>query len=102
PDAAESADPAAVRDAREETGPELPGPPARLFKVAACPETGHEFVWVYGCRAEGPFRLHPEESERDGWFAPAALHRWVAERPGELAICFVLIWKEPLRRGLTP
>jgi len=101
-DSGESYDACAVREVREEIGLELAGPPARLFKVAACPETGHEFVWVYGCRAEGPFRLHPEEIERGGWFAPAALNRWVAERPGEFASGFVLIWKETLRRGLTP
>ena len=76
-------------------------PPERLFKVAARPETGHEFVWVYRCAAEGPFTLHPEEIERGGWFAPVALNRWMEGRPGEFASGFVLIWKELLRRGLA-
>jgi len=92
----------AVRELREEIGLELAGPPRRLFKVDACPETGYEFVWVYCCAAEGLFTLHPEEIERGGWFAPVALNRWLAEKPNEFASGFALIWKEMIRRGLAP
>lgn len=99
-DSGEDYDACAVRELREEIGLELDEPPRRLFKVAACPETGHEFVWVYRCEAEGPFRLHPEEIERGDWFAPAAIRRWIQERPGEFASGFVRIWEEMLRRGL--
>src|SRR5207237_10724606 len=41
----------AVRELREEIGLALAGPPRRLCKVDACPETGYEFVWVYCCAA---------------------------------------------------
>jgi len=98
----ESYDACALRELKEEIGLQLARPPERLFQVAACPETGHEFVWIYRCSAEGPFTLHPEEIEGGGWFAPVALKRWLAERPGEFASGFVLIWKEMLRRGLIP
>src|SRR5262245_49045805 len=54
-DSGESYDACCVRELREEIG--LADAPERLFKVAACPETGHEFVWVYRCWAEGPFKL---------------------------------------------
>ena len=101
-DSGESYDACAVRELREEIGLELAAPPERLFHVAACPETGREFVWVYRCAAEGPFTLHPEEIECGGWFASAALNRWLEGRPGEFASGFVLIWKELLRRGLAP
>ena len=101
-DSGESYDACAVRELREEIGLESAGPPERLFKVAACPETGQEFVWVYRCAAEGPFALHPEEIERGGWFTRAALGRWLAERPGDFASGFVLIWKEMLQLGLVP
>ena len=67
--------------------------PARLFKIAACPETDAEFVWVYRCQAEGPFQLHPDEIERGGWFAPEKITRWIAEKPGDFAGAFRLIWE---------
>ncbi len=101
-DSGETYDHCAVRELREEIGLQLAAPPERLFKVAACAETGHEFVWVYRCMAEGPFTLHPEEIERGDWYGPAALNRWLAKQPGEFASGFVLIWKEMLRRGLAP
>ena len=100
--AGESYDACTVRELREEIGLEPATPPERLFKVAARPETGQEFVWVYRCAAEGPFRLHPEEIERGGWFAPVALNRWLSEKPGEFASGFVWIWNEMLRCGLVP
>ena len=96
----ESYDACAVREVREEIGLQLAGPPERLFKVQACPETGHEFVWVYRWTAEGPFTLHPDEIERGDWFAPAALKRWLEEKPGEFATGFVMIWKE-MQRGAS-
>ena len=98
----ESYDSCAVRELGEEIGLEPATPPERLFKVVACPETGQEFVWVYRCVAEGPFRLDPEEIERGGWFALVALNRWLSEKPGELASGFVRIWNEILRRDLVP
>ena len=100
--AGESYGACAVRELREEIGLEPARPPERLFKVAACAETGQEFVWVYRCAAEGPFRLDPEEIERGGWFAPVVLNRLLSEKPGELASGFVRIWNEMLGRGLAP
>jgi hypothetical protein len=58
-----------------------------------CPETDAEFVWVYRCQAEGPFQLHPDEIERGGWFAPEKITRWIAEKPGDFAGAFRLIWE---------
>ena len=97
----ESYDACAVRELREEIGLEPAMPPERLFKVSACPETGREFVWVYRCAAEGPFRLDPEEIECGAWFAPFALNRWVSAKPGEFASGFDWIWHEMLRGGLV-
>src|SRR5512133_889778 len=48
----ESYDDCAIREVREDLGLELHESPARLCKLAACPETGQEFVWVYRCQAE--------------------------------------------------
>ena len=92
-DSGEGYDACAVRELREEIGLQLSAPPQRLFKLAACPQTDQEHVWVYRCEAEGPFRLHPEEIERGGWFAPAEVTRWMGERPEEVASALLLIWK---------
>jgi hypothetical protein len=78
---------------REEIGLELKAAPPRLFRILARPETDQEFVWVYRCEAEGPFELHPEEIERGDWFAPEEVTRWIAERPGEFASAFRLVWQ---------
>jgi isopentenyldiphosphate isomerase len=92
-DHGENYDACAVREAGEEIGLGLDKPPAPLFKLAACAETGQEFVWVYRCQAEGPFTLEPEEIERGDWFEPEAVTRWIAERPEDFAPTFPLIWR---------
>ena len=91
-DRGESYDACALRELSEEIGLVLQNTPARLFKLSARPETGHEFVWVYRCEAEGPFVLQPEEVERGEWFTPEQVSRWIAERPTEFASAFPLIW----------
>lgn len=92
-DSGEDYDVCAVREVWEEIGLKLAQPPERILRIEACAETGNEFVWVYRCRSEGPFTLHPEEIERGDWFTPEEITRWVAERPQEFARAFVLIWK---------
>jgi isopentenyl-diphosphate Delta-isomerase len=92
-DTGEAYDATAVREVREEIGLHLTQPPQRLFKLNACAETGWEFCWIYRCAGEGPFTLHPEEIETGGWFTPAAINQWIAERPDDFARCFVLVWK---------
>lgn len=91
-DSGEDYDPCAMRELREEIGLQLSAPPERILRIEACPETGHEFVWVYRCQSEGPFILHPEEIERGDWFAPEEITRWMAERPREFARAFQLLW----------
>ncbi len=89
----EAYDDCAIREVREELGLTLSAPPERLFKVAACPETGQEFVWAYRCAAEGPFTLHPEEIEGGDWFEPEQIARWIGAAPADFASGFVLIWR---------
>ena len=93
-DSGEDYDHCAVRELGEELGLMVPKTPERLFKIGACAETDQEFVWVYHCQSEGPFRLHPDEIERGEWFAPEEVARWVAERPDDFASAFRLIWKK--------
>lgn len=92
----ESYDAAAVRELAEELGVHLERPPERLFKLAACPATDHEFVWVYRAEAEGPFTLHPEELDGGDWFPPEQVTRWLAQRPGDFTPAVPLIWERYL------
>ena len=93
-DSGEDYDACAVRELREELGLEVETPPARLFKIAACAETGQEFCWVYRLASEGPFVLHPEEIERGDWFSPARVTELIYVHPGDFASGFVLIWRK--------
>lgn len=90
--AGEDYDGTAGRELAEEIGCRPEWPPRPLFKIGACEETGQEFVWVYRVEAEGPFTLQAEEIQGGGWFTPAEIDRWVAERPQELAPSFRFIW----------
>ena len=96
-DTKEDYDACALREVCEELGVTLTTVPRRHLRIEACRETGQEFVWVYECRHEGPFALHPGEIERGGWFSPDAVTQWMAEKPGEFASALLLIWK--LRQG---
>lgn len=90
-DAGEAYDDTAAREVAEELG--LPGQrPERLFYVEESPETGREFVWVYGLRHEGPFNLPPAEIETGAWFAPEDVDAWLDRAPGDFARAFRLIW----------
>ncbi|MDB6121412.1 MAG: hydrolase [Pedosphaera sp.] len=93
-DCGEDYDACAIRELREEIGLKIDKAPERLFKIAACLETGQEFVCVYRCQAEGPFTLHPDEIETGGWYTPEAVTRWMAERPGDFARALLLIWQK--------
>ena len=93
-DCGEDYDACAVRELREELGLELRQPLRKLFKINACPETTQEFVWVYHGRAEGPFRLNPNEIQGGGWFAPEKISRWIRETPQDFASAFRLLWSQ--------
>lgn len=98
-DCGEDYDACAIRELREEIGLNVGECPRRLFKVEACTQTGQEFVWLYQCASEGPFTLHPEEIERGEWFTPAAISKWISERPQNFAPAFVLLWKKFNEQG---
>ena len=98
----ESYDDAARRETEEELGVHLAPPPARLFRIAAYPETGQEFVWVYRAMHEGPFKLHPDEIETGAWFAPERITAWLGENPRDFAASVPLIWHRWLAMGVPP
>jgi isopentenyldiphosphate isomerase len=95
----EDYDACAVRELQEEIGLQLLNPLERLFKLPASAETDQEHVWIYRCRAEGPFQLDPEEIEAGGWFSPEEVTRWMQDRPQDFATALLVIWPRVL---LTP
>jgi isopentenyl-diphosphate Delta-isomerase len=97
-DCGEDYDAAAVRELKEELGLDIGECPAKVLKIEPCAETGQEHVWVYRCESEGPFTLHPEEIESGRWISPAELTRWRAERPGDFAESFLLIWDRVIKK----
>lgn len=100
-DSGEAYDACAVREMREEIGLHVDTPPRRWFYHPACPETGHEFIWVYRCPSEGPFVLQESEIERGEWFHPDVITGWIERRPADFASAFVLIWNR-LRHNPPP
>ena len=93
-DSGEDYNACAIREVREELGYHLQCVPDRLFKIDACLQTGQEFVWIYRCNSEGPFKLHPEEIMDGKWFAPGELAKWMKERPQDFAPALLLIWEK--------
>lgn len=91
-DSGEDYDTAAPRELQEEIGLANPEGLERVFKEAPCPQTGHEFVWVYRCVSDGPFTLDPEEVSDGKWIDLDELDRWIAERPRDFAWSFTHLW----------
>ena len=98
-DSGEAYDACAIRELREEIGLRLDAPPLRLFKLSASIETDQEHVWIYRCKAEGPFTLHPEEIETGGWFTPERVNVWMKDKPEEFASALLAIWPKVLSAG---
>jgi isopentenyl-diphosphate delta-isomerase len=96
-DSGEDYDTAAVRELGEELGWKPSGPLKRILRIEACRETDQEFVWVYRCDGEGPFKLNAEEVETGGWFSQSQIEQWLAERPQDFTTAFAMLWR--LLRG---
>ena len=93
-DSGEDYDACALRELREEIGLNTVNKLERLFKIDACAETGWEFCWVYRCKSDGPFQLHPDEIETGDWFALEKVSSWIAERPQDFASAFRRVWEK--------
>ncbi len=90
----ENYDSAAVRELGEEIGLSDPIDLKRVFKESPCPQTGQEFVWVYRCHSEGPFKLDPEEVSEGKWIDIDELEEWIKIRPRDFARSFVYLWEK--------
>jgi 16S rRNA (adenine1518-N6/adenine1519-N6)-dimethyltransferase len=88
---------AALRETEEELG--IRTPLQRIGKIAACLNTGEEFVEVYTARHEGPFTLPPAEIEDAMFFPLPVIKEWLNARPQDFAPGFWEVWKLLARSG---
>lgn len=94
-------DTTAPRELREELG--IDAPVLRTGEIAACRNTGWEFVKIYRAQHDGPFRLPPAEIEYGGFFTVPQVIHWIATRPEDFAKGFVECWQTLAAAGqLTP
>jgi 16S rRNA (adenine1518-N6/adenine1519-N6)-dimethyltransferase len=91
-DAGEEYDEAAVRELEEELG--VAAELERIVKLPASENTGHEFIWLYRGRHEGPFRLARREIDHGEFFPPDVVTAWLNARPDDFAPGFVECWRE--------
>ena len=91
-DAGESYDDAAVRELSEEIGLVLPKKPERWLRLSACEETGHEFLWIYRAKSDGPLSLNAAEVMDGGWFAIEQIRNGVLHSPEDFSSSFRFIW----------
>ncbi len=89
-DAGEAYDTAAARELQEELG--VQAPLERVLKLPASEKTGHEFIWLYRGRHEGPFRLSREEIDYGNFFPPELVNAWMRARPADFAPGFMECW----------
>ena len=99
----EDYDTAAYRELREELDLNLPaGAIRKCFKIAACADTGQEFVWVYTGLSDAPITPNPEEVEMVVAMSRAKIEALLAEQPAACARAFCRVLREAFKRRLFP
>ena len=101
--AGEDYDAAAHRELREELGLSLPaGAIRKCFKLAACADTGQEFVWVYTGQSDAPVTPDPEEVELVIAMSRAQIDTLLVDRPATCARSFRRVVREIFKHQLFP
>lgn len=90
-DRGESYDDCAPRELQEELNITAALNP--LFKLAACPELGMEFIQVYSCRHNGPFQFAENEIDELRWQNLEEVDARVRKNDNSLTETFKIIWR---------
>lgn len=90
-DAGESYASCAPRELLEELG--VSAELQALFKLEACAELGMEFIQVYSCVHNGPFKLAADEIDEGCWLEQAVMDQRIAANDPSLTLTFRMIWK---------
>ena len=91
-DAGESYEACVVRELEEELGLVVEGA-REVAVIAACEETGWEFVRLYAVRADGKVRYPCVEIECGEWFTMEQIEEWVRARGEDFAPGFLKCWE---------
>lgn len=97
-DDGENYDDCAPRELLEELG--IEADLSQLFKLEADPALGMEFIQVYRCRHNGPFRIAAEEIDETGWQEAAEIERRIADDDPTLTQTFKIIWRRYRQIGV--
>ncbi len=93
-DAGEDYDFSAAREVAEELGVDMAGALEPLFKLPATAAIGMEFIQVYRCTHNGPFKLAADEIDEGGWFSIAEIAERIAGDDRLLTETFKTIWRQ--------
>lgn len=94
-DAGESYEAAVVRELKEELGfTTWTEAPRRTARLAACEDTGWEFVELFTVGVRGKPRWPAAEVEAVMAFPPAEIDAWTVARPQDFAPGFLRCWQE--------
>ena len=88
--AGDTYDETATRELREELGLACELRP--IAKFPAEPQTANEFHWFYEGVTDAEPTFDPNEIADGGFFSPAEIDRWRADRPGEFTAVFLKLW----------
>jgi len=91
-DAGEDYPASAVRELAEEMGIH-DAAVTEVARIAACEDTGQEFVRVYRARHDGAIRYPCAEVRTAQWFPVAELEAWLAAKPDDFSPGFRACWQ---------
>ncbi|MFW5443804.1 MAG: NUDIX hydrolase [Methylococcaceae bacterium] len=91
-DAGEDYTTTAIRESEEELGIHIKDSLQSLFKLSPTPQLGMEFIHVYQCSHNGPFKLNSEEIDEGTWFSTEAVSKRVINNDPSLTETFKTIW----------
>lgn len=84
---------AARRELEEELGLRLEDPLTPLFRIDACADTGHEFIWVYSVISDQPVSPDPGEIIDGRWCTRPEVEAWLAREAGAFTRSFRILWQ---------
>lgn len=90
-DRGENYDDCAPRELQEELN--ITAPLSSLFKLEPTPALGMEFIQVYRCRHNGPFRFSGDEIDEIRWITSQEVDRRVNQDDTSLTQTFKIIWR---------